>query len=104
MFYYFLVYGFSHGYTFDPKYSSALSSINQATYKQSGTEAQYNQVQSSAKSAGMKWANDNGLAAPGAAGVAVGSVFVNKKIQFKTYNVTFEATREQLKAVWKISF
>ena len=104
MFYYFLIYGLSHFYSIAPKYSTAVSEINQAAYKQSGTEAQYNQLQSSMKADGMKVINNNGLASEAAVGGALGSVYFNKKIQVKSSGLTFEATQQGVKAIWTLHF
>ena len=104
MFYYFLIYGLSHAYTYDPKYNTAVSNIDQATFKITGTESQYNQLQSAAKSKGMTIVNNTGLGPVAAVGGAVVPVILYKKATVTSGPFKFEATLQGLKAVWTLKW
>jgi hypothetical protein len=102
MFFFLLLYGLSHSYNYDPKYTNAVNNATEASYKQSGAEADFLKAKDVAQNSGNKWIRDNHLTSIAATGAAVFPVLMYKKVRVKERNIVIEGSKNSIQATWTL--
>lgn len=104
MFLFLLVYITVNTYPYDVKYNDAVKTATEASYKQSGAEADFLRVKNSATDKSNIWLRNNGLAPIASVGAAVVPVILYRKIRVKERNIIFEGYKDKVSATWTLQF
>lgn len=104
MFLYLVIYLLTNSYSVPPKYDKAVTTAREATYKQSGAEADFLNAQSSLQDKGDKFVKKHGLETPAAVLGAVVPVLIYKKIRVKEKNLVLEANKNSIQATLAFPF